>query len=117
MPPSAAADSGADATRAQTPAPDEADEMDEADSSDGDTSMLDVDVPMTPAATAAWSEATPVSRGKKRKHRPSDSVYHGEAKIFEASVCCSYPWLTRRQRAPAACRAYLAAQTTRMTGH
>jgi hypothetical protein len=113
---SAAADSGADATRAQTPAPDEVDEMDEADGSDSDTSMPDADVPMTPAATAASSQATPVLRGKKRKHRPSDSVYHGEAKIFEAFVCCSYLWLTRRQRAPAACRAYLVARTTRMTG-
>jgi hypothetical protein len=112
MPPSTAADGGAAATRAQPPAPDEADKMDEADGSDGNTSMPDADVPMTPAATAALSPATPVSRGKKHKHRPSDLVYHGKAKIFEASVCCSYLWLTQHQRALAACRAHLAARTT-----
>jgi hypothetical protein len=55
MPPPAAADSGADATRAQTPAPDEADEVDEADGSDGNTSMPNADVPMTPATMAALS--------------------------------------------------------------
>jgi hypothetical protein len=64
--------------------------MDEADSSDGDTLMPDADVPIMPAATAASLRATPASCGKKRKHRSSDSVYHGEAKIFVASVCCSY---------------------------
>jgi hypothetical protein len=115
-PPSAMADSGADAMHAQTPALDEADEMDEADGSDSDTSMPDDNVPMTPTTTAVSSQATPVSRGKKRKHRPSNLIYHGEAKIFEASVCCSYLWLTRRQRVRAACHAYLAARTTRMTG-
>ncbi len=113
MLPSASADGSADSTRAQEPAPDE---VDETDSSNGDTSTPDADVPMKPAATAALSQATPALCSKKRNHCLSDLVDHGEAIMFQASVCCSYLGLTRCQRAPAAYLAYLAAWTmTRMT--